>query len=631
MTWLIEAAQINPGYGISRLTLRLHDKYPASREIWDEGKVNSFLGRYDHQNNSKLSDLLAVADRSSGRPTFHDPDGDEYVFQNKKVKTLKKKKPRKNDSANSGEFGGLNDAKQKIAYLLMKNFGVEDSDYYSSGSTVTLRYWKVLSEKLGIRTPVNPSKKKLVELIFSECQVDHEFNSELHTSSGSTITKTAFIDLCDHFNVNIPADLSDDLEEHEEDFEISLNMAIDPVVNAKMETVEDIINKFVGGVIYVPSFQRNFRWPIKKQRELIDSILLGIPLPSILLIKADDGDWWLVDGRQRVTSLRRFIKPKDQQNTNTFHLGLLSGENARYSNMMFDVLDEHVKKRILETKIPVTYIEGLSEHKSAIYELFRRYNTGGTNLNGAEIRHAVFHENECHMELFRLAGEDVDASEFSRTTKKIRKLVRVSLTNQTGFKAYDRICRYFGYHYSSKGMTTANAIFKFFEDHNDSSLEDASNLTDQFIQAAEFSDEIFGSEYRFNRLKEDGSNGGFGAWPYTIQMIGSTHILHRYPDELERIKSSSQDIIDLWISFYMQNVFNVRQNSTTLWNSQIDWCKQLDSLIIDEDTRTEYEIILDELHNMDPLLRQNFIQMLSAKKYFEKLQREAIFQGWIVK
>ena len=117
-----------------------------------------------------------------------------------------------------------------------------------------------------------------------------------------------------------------------------------------------------------------------------------------------------------------------------------------------------MQSRILNTKIPVTYIEGLSEHRSAIYELFRRYNTGGTNLNGAEIRNAVFHENAYHQELFRLAGEDVDVSEFTKTTRDVRKLIRISIANLTGFKAYDRICRYFGYQYASKGMTTANAM-----------------------------------------------------------------------------------------------------------------------------------------------------------------------------
>ena len=626
MTWLLEASMLNPGYGLSRLTIRLHERFPSSQGMWNESTVNHFLGSHDHKNGTSLLDKLSVSDRSTGRLPFEDP-GNHQDAPPSKTAPIEEKTSNKPNHSNL--YGGLKDAKHKIAFLLLKNWNIESTDYYSGGSTVTLRYWKVLSEKLGLRMPANPSKKALVKLIFEECQVEHEFNLDLHTSSGSTITKTAFIDLCDHFSVNLPADLVGELDEHEEDFQITLH-SVDPTTSAEMETIEQIVNKFVGGVIYVPAFQRDFRWPIKKQRELIDSILLGIPLPSILLIKADDGDWWLVDGRQRVTSLRRFIKPKDFTPKNTFHLGILTGENSRYTNMNFKELEESVQSRILNTKIPVTYIEGLSEHRSAIYELFRRYNTGGTNLNGAEIRNAVFHENAYHQELFRLAGEDVDVSEFTKTTRDVRKLIRISIANLTGFKAYDRICRYFGYQYASKGMTTANAIFKFFEDHKDSSIEEASKLTTEFIDSAKYCDKIFREEYRFKRIKEDGKTGGFGVWPYTIQMIGSTHLLHRYPDESNKIIGMRDKIIKLWHNFYMKEVFNVRQNSTTLWGSQIRWCELLDEFIKEEiASKSEYELVLDELHGMEPLIRLEFINMLADKEYFDKLVNEAEFQGWV--
>jgi len=620
--WIINSIDANNGYGLFNLLKRLHETFPFRTE-WDYQKVERFIIKHDRNYSTDLYQKISIKDSLSGKLQFRNP-----IVENRENDTKGYSRENESQDLQIANYNGLKDAKQKVAFLLMKHFNNESTDYYSSGSTVTLRYWKELSDRLGIRTPRKTSKHNLVKLIFDECQIDPPFDAEMHISSGSTVKKDAFIHLCDHLGVSLPLDLVDEINEYE-DIQIALN-SVNPITSAKMETIGDIVDGFVSGSIYVPEFQRNFRWPIKKQRGLIDSILLGIPLPSILLIKSDDDAWWLVDGRQRITTLRRFIKPKDLQSTNTFHLGILNGENARYSTKQFNGLENAVQERILNTKIPVTYIEGLSQHRSAIYELFRRYNTGGSNLNGAEIRHAVFHENAQHKQLFKLAGEDVDSSEFSETTKQVRKLIRISLTNLTGFKAYDRVCRFFGYRYSPKGLTTANAIFKFFEDHENSSPETAEKLAIQFINSAKFSDELFGEQYRFNRLKEDGTKGGFGAWPYTIQMIGSDYLLHNYPDQLDNIKRLRNQIITLWKEFYMKEVFNVRQNSTTLWNSQISWCRLLKKLIDETgNNKSEFEQVLEELQELDELSRPGFIDLLKDKIYFEKLIEEAKFQGWV--
>jgi len=620
--WIINSIDANNGYGLFNLLKRLHETFPFRTE-WDYQKVERFIIKHDRNYRTDLYQKISIKDSLSGKLQFRNP-----IVENRENDTKGYSRENESQDLQIANYNGLKDAKQKVAFLLMKHFNNESTDYYSSGSTVTLRYWKELSDRLGIRTPRKTSKHNLVKLIFDECQIDPPFDAEMHISSGSTVKKDAFIHLCDHLGVSLPLDLVDEINEYE-DIQIALN-SVNPITSAKMETIGDIVDGFVSGSIYVPEFQRNFRWPIKKQRGLIDSILLGIPLPSILLIKSDDDAWWLVDGRQRITTLRRFIKPKDLQSTNTFHLGILNGENARYSTKQFNGLENAVQERILNTKIPVTYIEGLSQHRSAIYELFRRYNTGGSNLNGAEIRHAVFHENAQHKQLFKLAGEDVDSSEFSETTKQVRKLIRISLTNLTGFKAYDRVCRFFGYRYSPKGLTTANAIFKFFEDHENSSPETAEKLAIQFINSAKFSDELFGEQYRFNRLKEDGTKGGFGAWPYTIQMIGSDYLLHNYPDQLDNIKRLRNQIITLWKEFYMKEVFNVRQNSTTLWNSQISWCRLLKKLIDETgNNKSEFEQVLEELQELDELSRPGFIDLLKDKIYFEKLIEEAKFQGWV--
>ena len=62
----------------------------------------------------------------------------------------------------------------------------------------------------------------------------------------------------------------------------------------------------------------------------------------------------------------------------------------------------------------------------------------------------------------------------------------------------------------------------------------------------------------------------------------------------------------------------------------IRWCELLDEFIKEEiASKSEYELVLDELHGMEPLIRLEFINMLADKEYFDKLVNEAEFQGWV--
>ena len=58
-----------------------------------------------------------------------------------------------------------------------------------------------------------------------------------------------------------------------------------------------------GELVIRPAFQRLFRWENDQKSNLVESILLGIPLPSIFVAQADDGTWELVDGLQRVSTI----------------------------------------------------------------------------------------------------------------------------------------------------------------------------------------------------------------------------------------------------------------------------------------------------------------------------------------
>lgn len=70
-----------------------------------------------------------------------------------------------------------------------------------------------------------------------------------------------------------------------------------------------------------PEFQRVFRWSLPQKSKLIESVLLGIPLPSIFVSQRDDGVWDVIDGVQRLSTIFEFIGIFKGGNSSTKYIG----------------------------------------------------------------------------------------------------------------------------------------------------------------------------------------------------------------------------------------------------------------------------------------------------------------------
>lgn len=149
-----------------------------------------------------------------------------------------------------------------------------------------------------------------------------------------------------------------------------------------------------------PEFQRFYRWTNQQKTNLIESILLGIPLPPIFVAQRPDGVWDIIDGLQRLSTIFQFIgELKDEKGK---HVKPLVLEQAKYlpslKGKVWDAWDKTNRKsniftpsqRILlkRAKIGVTIILPQSD-KKAKYELFQRLNTGGTSLSPQEVRNCI--------------------------------------------------------------------------------------------------------------------------------------------------------------------------------------------------------------------------------------------------
>lgn len=138
-----------------------------------------------------------------------------------------------------------------------------------------------------------------------------------------------------------------------------------------------------------PEFQRLFRWDLEQRSRFIESILLGIPIPSIFVAEDTDGRWEIVDGLQRLsTILSYFGMLKHTPEKNGWNL--LAGDVVESLNGL-GVSDLPIKYQ-LNIKRSVCRIEVVKwdSNYDMRYELFNRLNTGGSPLTDQEIRNCIF-------------------------------------------------------------------------------------------------------------------------------------------------------------------------------------------------------------------------------------------------
>jgi hypothetical protein len=146
-----------------------------------------------------------------------------------------------------------------------------------------------------------------------------------------------------------------------------------------------------------PEFQRFFRWSDTQKTNLIESILLGIPLPPIFVSQRSDGIWDVVDGVQRLSTIFQFIGIlKDEKGNKVKPLILRSTKylpalkDMQWSNQSNPrkSLPQETQLSLKRSKLSVSIILKESD-ENAKYDLFQRLNTGGSELSPQEVRNCL--------------------------------------------------------------------------------------------------------------------------------------------------------------------------------------------------------------------------------------------------
>lgn len=175
-------------------------------------------------------------------------------------------------------------------------------------------------------------------------------------------------------------------------------------------TITELSNLYLEGVLQIqPEFQRLFRWSQEQKSRLIESILLGIPLPSLFVSQSDAGKWELVDGLQRVSTIFQLqgilgdMSPLTLSGTKYLpHLENYSWDGFEGSS----ALTEAQKLDIRLARLDIKVIRRSSDRK-AKFDLFQRLNSFGSVLTAQEIRSAMIAglNSSCLQWLIRLAQD----------------------------------------------------------------------------------------------------------------------------------------------------------------------------------------------------------------------------------
>jgi len=137
-----------------------------------------------------------------------------------------------------------------------------------------------------------------------------------------------------------------------------------------------------GTIILDPDFQRDDVWKPKQRSELIESVLMGIPLPLIYLVERKDGRLSVVDGRQRLTTFFKFLN-------NEFRLFGLRILTEKADGKKFNELDDKFQSDLEDFQLIVQIIKPPTPDRLK-FDIFDRVNRGGTSLNNQEMRNALY-------------------------------------------------------------------------------------------------------------------------------------------------------------------------------------------------------------------------------------------------
>ena len=154
----------------------------------------------------------------------------------------------------------------------------------------------------------------------------------------------------------------------------------------------ELISRYDENELVKPELQRNYVWDKTEASRFIDSILLGLPVPSIFLAKTKDEKLLIIDGYQRLMTVRDYVKGIFSKDKSVFKLSRSEKIHERWKGKAFGELTEDEQRKIRNTTIHAIIF--MQQHPSngdtSLFQVFERINSSGRTLLPQEIRNCVY-------------------------------------------------------------------------------------------------------------------------------------------------------------------------------------------------------------------------------------------------
>lgn len=254
--------------------------------------------------------------------------------------------------------------------------------------------------------------------------------------------------------------------------------------------VEGLVRRLKRGDIVIPSFgdtdedietagfQRGFVWRKPQMDRFIESLLLGYPIPGIFLVRQSDNRMLVLDGQQRLRTLLYFYS--GILNDRVFKLNDVSDD---FKGVTYESLPEEARRNLDNTFIQATIVTAQpdADNMDAIYQIFERLNSGGTQLTAHEIRVALY------------AGEVIDYLEILNRDAAWRGLYG---KKNARIRDQELIARIIALYLRSDEYSRPLKTFinSFLDENRPNVREETKNAGDLFLRTSEKLSEIFGPE-----------------------------------------------------------------------------------------------------------------------------------------
>lgn len=149
-----------------------------------------------------------------------------------------------------------------------------------------------------------------------------------------------------------------------------------------------------------PPYQRNFIWPTKDQKFLIESIKKGYPLPNFFILDNGNGNYEMLDGQQRAVTIHKFI-------------------NNEFADLDRKLYKDFPQDSLMDYKLNIVLLDGFNEEYESKEEFFYLVNKRGVQLNPSEVNHAYYHDSDFMKLVIRMSEHQplIDLDIFTDKTK----------------------------------------------------------------------------------------------------------------------------------------------------------------------------------------------------------------------